>query len=31
MAIAEAATAQLGALTPHLIDELDRRAGNTAI
>jgi hypothetical protein len=31
MAIAEAATAQLGALTPEMIDDLDRGAGNTAI
>ena len=30
MAIAEAATAQLGALTPQMIDDLDRDAGNTA-
>jgi len=31
MAIAEAATAQLGVLTPQVMDDLDRDAGNTAI
>jgi hypothetical protein len=31
MAIAEAATAQLGVLTPQIMDDLDRDAGNTAI
>jgi hypothetical protein len=30
MAIAEAATAQLGVLTPQMMDDLDRGAGNTA-
>jgi hypothetical protein len=31
MAIAEAATSQLGVLTPQVMDDLDRDAGNTAI